>query len=142
MVSSPGRSWMVRTATSLPSGRLEDVAGADCPGAQDGSPHRELPLALPGDGLEDRGVAADPARLGAGDHDAPRHRKTEPEPDGAQVRLAPLQPVLTVAVEHHVGAEPAAVPRAERARRDEGQPDAQAVVEGARRTLPLRPLRR
>src|SRR3954462_9415001 len=130
MVSSPGRSWMVRTATSLPSGRLEDVAGADCPGAQDGSPHGELPLALPVDGLEHRGVPADPARLGAGDHDAPRHGEAEAQSHGAELRLAPPQAVLAVAVQDDVGPEPAPVPRAERAGRDQRQPDARAVVEG------------
>src|SRR4051794_34373929 len=89
MVSSPGRMWIVRTTTSLPSGRLEDVAGAHDPGAQDGRSHGELPVALPVDGLEHRGVPADPARLGAGDHDAPRHGEAEAQSHGAELRLAP-----------------------------------------------------
>ena len=69
---------MVRTTISLPSGRLERVADrAPSPARRTARPHRQQPVALAVDGLEHRGVPADPAGLRAGDHDAPRDGDAE-----------------------------------------------------------------
>src|SRR3954469_9807853 len=113
MVSSPGRIETVRTTSSVPSDRLEHVAGAHDTWGQDRCAHCQQPVALAVDGLEHRGVPRDTARLGPGGHDAAGDADTEPEPHLTQVRLPAEQLGLALAVEQHVGAEPAAVPGAE-----------------------------
>src|SRR3954447_16916947 len=112
MVSSPGRIEMVRTVTSVPSGRPDDVAGADGARGEDGGPHRQQPVALAVDGLEHRGVARDAARLRAGGHDAPADAAAELQPHVAEVGLAPDELFLARTVQDDVGPEPAPVPRA------------------------------
>src|SRR3954453_2011518 len=98
MVSSPGRIETVRTTSSLPSGRLEHVAGAHDPGGQDRCAHRQEAVPLAVDGLQHRRIARDAARLGPGGHDAPGDADAEPEPHLAQIRLLAEQLPFALAV--------------------------------------------
>src|SRR3954447_12255316 len=126
--SSPGRREMVRTGSV--SGADELVTDRDRPRYEHRRRDGEQPAALPVDRLEDAGVAADRARLRPGHHDAPRYRSPDVEQRRAQPGARAHQVVLAHAVEDDVHAEPSAVPAAERAGGDKGDPGLAVVVEG------------